>query len=56
MKKKRRFIDALSYLEKQRPRGLDEETWQESNLYKSIMSEPYIEINFEFEEKKEDDS
>ena len=37
-----RLIDADKYLETERPRGLAEETWKESHIYKSIMQAPTV--------------
>ena len=33
-----RLIDADKYLEEQRPRGIADDVWKESNIYKTIMA------------------
>ena len=38
-----RTIDADAYLERERPRGLSDDVWHQSHLYKSISDAPTIE-------------
>ena len=37
-----RLIDADAYLAKEKPRGINEDTWKESHTYKSITETPTI--------------
>lgn len=39
-----RYIDAEKYLEQERPKGIAEETWKESHIYKSIIDFPTAEV------------
>ena len=37
-----RLIDADAYLAKERPRGIADDTWKESHIYKSMIGAPTI--------------
>lgn len=38
-----RLIDADDYLAKERPRGITDDIWEESHVYKSITNAPPVE-------------